>query len=68
MTINLEEKRQILNVYIHDKQDRLSELNQLLAEQRLIENNQLMIEKVSANVFKIEAEIAVLEQALDDLQ
>lgn len=67
MTIDSKEKEDIINDRINYKQGRLSELRELLIEQNLIENNQLMIEKVSRNISILEQELSVLQEALDDL-
>jgi len=67
MTIDSKEKEDIINDRINYKQGRLLELRELLIEQNLIENNQLMIEKVSRNISILEQELSVLQEALDDL-
>ena len=67
MTIDSKEKGDIINDRINYKQGRLSELRELLIEQNLIENNQLMIEKVSRNISILEQELSALQEALDDL-
>lgn len=67
MDIEENDKSGIINNRISYKQDRLLELRSLLAEQSLIQNNELMIEKVSKNISILEQELLALQEALDDL-
>lgn len=67
MIISTKEKIDIINNQINYKQNKLSELRSILTEQILIENNDLMTDKLSSNISLIETEITALQQILDDL-
>lgn len=67
MDLDSQQKLDLINDRINYKQGRISELRSLLTEQILIDDNELMTDKVSRNISILEAEVSALQQALDDL-